>query len=72
MSANATLTSKGRTTIPKQIRDRLGMKPGNRMTFTLTPDGIILLRVKRRSLMLLASTLRKRARRLIPVARLSR
>jgi AbrB family looped-hinge helix DNA binding protein len=35
MTAAATLTSKGQTTIPKEIRDSLGMKPGDRMTFTL-------------------------------------
>ena len=29
--ATATITSKGQTTIPKEIRDSLGMKPGDRM-----------------------------------------
>lgn len=37
MATDATLTSKGRTTIPKEIRDSLGMKPGDQMTFTLMP-----------------------------------
>jgi antitoxin PrlF len=39
MKTSTTLTSKGQTTIPKEIRDSLGMKPGDRMTFTLMPDG---------------------------------
>ena len=39
MTTSATLTSKGQTTIPKAIRDSLGMKPGDEMTFTLMPGG---------------------------------
>src|SRR5262245_48951001 len=39
MSTEATLTSKGQTTIPKEIREGLHMKTGDRMTFTLLPDG---------------------------------
>jgi antitoxin PrlF len=72
MSIEATLTSKGQTTIPKEIRDGLGMKPGDRMTFTLMPDGTVVLRVKRKSVMQLAGVLRKRGRKPVPVAQLSR
>ena len=39
MSTDATLTSKGQTTIPKEIRENLQMKAGDRMTFTLLPNG---------------------------------
>jgi antitoxin PrlF len=46
MSTEATLTSKGQTTIPKPIRDSLRMKAGDRMSFTLMPDGVVLMRVK--------------------------
>ncbi len=46
----ATLTSKGQTPIPKEIRDGLGMKPGDQMTFALLPDGSVLMRVKNKSL----------------------
>ena len=34
MSTDATLTSKGQTTIPNEIRDSLHMKEGDRITFT--------------------------------------
>jgi AbrB family looped-hinge helix DNA binding protein len=46
MSTEATLTSKGQTTIPKPIRDSLGMKAGDRMSFTLMADGVVVMRVK--------------------------
>lgn len=72
METGATLTSKGQTTIPKQIRDRLGMKAGDWMTFTLMPDGVVLMRVKNKSLMSLAGSLRKKGRKPIPTEQLSR
>src|ERR1700733_9134439 len=46
MSTDATLTSKGQTTIPKEIRDGLQMKEGDRMTFTLLPNGTVLMRAQ--------------------------
>ncbi|MEY4686242.1 MAG: prlF antitoxin for toxin YhaV toxin [Verrucomicrobiota bacterium] len=38
-----TLTSKGQATIPKQIRDLLGVKPSGRITFEVR-DGEVILR----------------------------
>ena len=72
MSGDATLTSKGQTTIPKAIRDSLGMRPGDRLTFTLLPGGTVLMRVKNKRLMALAGSLRKKGRKPIPLAELSR
>lgn len=72
MSTESTLTSKGQTTIPKDIRDSLGIKSGDRMTFTLMPDGTVLLRVKNKSIMNLAGSLRKKGRKTLSVAQLSR
>ena len=39
----ATLSSKGQATIPKTVRDRLQIKPGDRFKFFFHPDGVILL-----------------------------
>lgn len=35
MIEEATVTSKGQITIPKKIRERLGLKPGAKVTFLL-------------------------------------
>jgi antitoxin PrlF len=37
------VTTKGQVTIPKPIRDRLGIVPGDAVAFELTPDGRIVL-----------------------------
>ena len=70
MSTESTLTSKGQTTIPKDIRDSLGIKSGDRMIFTLMPDGTVLLRVKNKSIMSLAGSLKKKGRKPLPVEQL--
>lgn len=72
MSNEATLTSKGQTTIPKEIRDSLSMKAGDRMTFTLMPDGTVVMRVKTKSVTELAGVLHKKGRKPVPVEQLSR
>lgn len=60
MSVDSTLTTKGQMTIPKDIRDSLGMKPGDRMTFTILPNGTVLMRVKNKSVMNVAGRLRRK------------
>ena len=72
MANDATLTSKGQTTIPKEIRDSLSMKTGDRMTFTLMPDATVIMRVKSKSVTELAGVLRKKGRKRVPVEQLSR
>jgi antitoxin PrlF len=46
MTLFTTLSQKGRITIPKEIRDSLRMKHGDRMTFTVMPDGTVVMRVE--------------------------
>ena len=38
-----TVTSKGQVTIPKPVRDRLGIKPGSAVEFQLASDGRVVL-----------------------------
>ena len=72
MTTEATLTSKGQTTIPKEIRDSLRMKAGDRMTFTLMPDDTVVMRVKSKSVIELSGMLHKAGRKPVPVEQLSR
>ena len=37
------VTTKGQVTIPKQVRDLLGIKPGNSVAFEVAEDGRVLL-----------------------------
>ncbi|HEY6968245.1 MAG TPA: type II toxin-antitoxin system PrlF family antitoxin [Candidatus Angelobacter sp.] len=37
------ITVKGQATIPKTIREYLGLKPGDRLKFFLHPDGTVVL-----------------------------
>lgn len=71
MPADATLTSKGQTTIPKEIRDSLGLKPGDRMTFTLMPDSTVVMRVKSKSVVDLAGMLHQKGRPPVPIEQMS-
>jgi antitoxin PrlF len=72
MTTDATLTSKGQTTIPKEIRDSLGMKTGDRLSFTLMPDSTVVMRVKSKSVTELAGMLHKKGRKRVSIEQMSR
>ena len=57
MADPTTLTSKGQVTVPREIRDRLGLKAGDKLTFTLLSDGTVIMRAKTRRLTDLAGLL---------------
>lgn len=48
--STATLTSKGQTTIPKNIRDGLSLKAGDKLDFHMLSNGSASLRVRRGNL----------------------
>lgn len=45
--SEATLTSKGQVTIPKAVREKLGLQTGDRIDFVDTGKGIVLVPVTR-------------------------
>jgi antitoxin PrlF len=52
-----TLTSKGQVTVPREIRDRLGLESGDKLRFTMLSDGTVIMRAKTRRLIDLAGSL---------------
>lgn len=51
------MTSKGQATVPRKIRDRLGLKSGDKMAFTMLSDGTVVMRPKTRRFADLAGSL---------------
>jgi antitoxin PrlF len=49
MLSQTTMTSKGQTTIPKEIRDSLGLQPQDKLSFSLLSDGTVIMRAKKKS-----------------------
>ena len=41
---STTLTIKGQVTIPKHVRDAVGLKPGSRVEFAVTDEGQVIIR----------------------------
>ena len=54
----STITAKARTTVPRQIRERLGAGPGTRLVWHVMPDGSLVVRAKTLSLLDLAGSLK--------------
>ena len=66
----STLTSKGQTTIPRALRERLGLVTGTRLVFTELADGSMLVRAKQRSVASIRGMLKTDKR--LPIAALKR
>jgi antitoxin PrlF len=41
------MTSKGQVTIPKRVRDYLGLKPGSEVEFTISNNGQFIIRARK-------------------------
>jgi AbrB family looped-hinge helix DNA binding protein len=54
----STITSKGQTTVPAEIRALVQAKPGTRLVWSAMPDGTIIVRAKTRSILDMAGMLK--------------
>ena len=56
--SESTITAKGQTTVPQQIREALDAGPGTRLMWYVLPDASISVRVKSKSILDLAGMLK--------------
>lgn len=56
--SESTITAKGQTTVPRQVREQLGAGPGTRLVWHVMPDGSLIVRAKTLSILDLAGTLK--------------
>lgn len=56
--AKSTMTSKGQTTVPAEVRAALRAKPGTRLEWHVTPDGDVIVRAKTLSILDLAGSVK--------------
>jgi AbrB family looped-hinge helix DNA binding protein len=59
---SASITSKGQITLPKEIRDRLGVGTGDRVAFREGEDGTIVVEAEITDLLTLKGAIRPRVR----------
>ena len=56
--SESTITAKGQTTVPRQVREQLGAGPGTRLVWHVMPDGSLIVRAKTLSVLDLAGSLK--------------
>lgn len=56
--AESTITAKGQTTVPADIRALVDAKPGTRLVWSAMPDGTIIVRAKTKSILDMAGILK--------------
>src|SRR5215212_10802959 len=61
--ASATVTSKGQVTVPKEIRDHLGLEPGDRVRFQIGSGGEVIVEPETVDIRSLRGMLKRRGRR---------
>ena len=67
--AVATVTSKGQITLPKEIRERLGVRAGDRVRFRETADGSVVVEPETGDLMELFGVLKRPGGRRVSMRR---
>lgn len=63
----STITGKGQTTIPKVVRERLGVAYGDQIDFVLKPDGTVVVEAANIDAMSLAGILKRKGRRPVTI-----
>ena len=64
---SSTLTSKGQTTIPKEVRDHLKIQSGDQLDFVIQQDGTVVIRPATLHVKELKGMLHRRNMKTVPV-----
>ena len=67
----ATITSKGQTTIPKEIRDKLNLRPGDRISFIVEADGKVYIQPLNVNVEQLSGILHKSGRQVVSIEQMN-
>ena len=70
--ATATVTSKGQITLPKEVRDHLGLKRGDRVDFSIDAEGNVHMRLAKRSVSELFGFLKRPGAAPVPIEQMGK
>jgi len=65
--SESTITAKGQTTVPRQVREQIGAGPGTRLVWHVMPDGSLIVRAKTLSILDLKGTLKSPRKKPVPI-----
>jgi antitoxin PrlF len=66
----ATVTTKGQVTIPKEVREHLGVETGDRLSFVVQEDGTVLVKPITRHVRELDGLLQRSAQRPVSMSKM--
>jgi AbrB family looped-hinge helix DNA binding protein len=65
--AESTITAKGQTTVPRQVREHLGAGPGTRLVWHVMPGGGLIVRAKTHSVLDFAGMLKSPRKKAVAI-----
>ena len=65
--AESTITAKGQTTVPRQVREHIGAGPGTRLVWHVMPGGGLMVRAKTHSVLELEGSLKSPKKKPVPL-----
>ena len=66
----ATLTTKGQVTIPKEVREHLGIDTGDRLSFVVQEDGTVIVKAITRHVRELGGILQRQGQRSVSIGQM--
>ena len=67
----STITAKGQTTVPADVRALVHAEPGTRLVWSVMPDGTIIVRAKTKSILDMAGMLKAAERKRVAIEQMN-